>query len=173
MISQRQVRAVPGDSRRCLSFSHLRFLGGFWAHFAPFFGLRPLGRRVPVFRAMVFWEPSTTKSSSLSRGHGRLSVAMALSEKKHTSRGQEKDRAGRWVRNAVHGQVPEPPTPSRSSSSCLRESSAVPGHPVWVSRREAQEQVQQRTVEQLADVVPTVQILEIPVAQVGDHGGFA
>ena len=37
-----------------------------------------------------------------------MSVAMALSEyKHHTSRGQNMDRAGRGVRDAVHGQVPE------------------------------------------------------------------
>ena len=75
--------------------------------------------------------------------HERLSVAMALSEKKHhTSRGQRKDRAGEWVRDALHGQVPGAPT---------------------------QEKVQQRTVEQLADVVPMVQILDIPGPQAGDQ----
>ena len=37
---------------------------------------------------------------------------MALSEKKHhTSRGQRKDRARGWVRDALHGQVPGAPTP--------------------------------------------------------------
>ena len=61
--------------------------------------------------------------------HERLSVAMALPEKKHhTSRGQRKDRAGRWVRDVLHGQVPGAPTRSR------RRSPAVPGHPVCVSR---------------------------------------
>ena len=45
--------------------------------------------------------------------HERLSVAMALSEKKHhTSRGQRKDRAGRWVRDVLHDQVPGAPTPA-------------------------------------------------------------
>ena len=37
---------------------------------------------------------------------------MALSEKKHhTSRGQRKDMAGGWVRDAPHGQIPGAPTP--------------------------------------------------------------
>ena len=70
--------------------------------------------------------------------HERLSVAMALSEKKHhTSRGQRKDRAGGWGPDVLHGQVPGAPTPP-------------------------QEKVQQCTVEQLADVVPMVQILDTP-----------
>ena len=44
--------------------------------------------------------------------HERLSVAMALSEKKHhTSRGQRKDRAGGEARVALHGHVPEAPLP--------------------------------------------------------------
>ena len=41
--------------------------------------------------------------------HKRLTVAMALSEKKHhTSRGQRKDRAGGWVRDLLHGEVSGP-----------------------------------------------------------------
>ena len=60
---------------------------------------------------------------------------MALSEKKHhTSRGQRKDRAGGVGSRRTTRQVPGAPTPSRSSSSCLKKSPAVPGHPVWVSR---------------------------------------
>ena len=44
--------------------------------------------------------------------HEQMTVAMALSEMKHhTSRGQKMDRAGGWVRDALHGQVPEAPTP--------------------------------------------------------------
>ena len=44
--------------------------------------------------------------------HERLSVAMALSEKKHhTSRGQRMDRAGGWVRDVLHSQVLGAPTP--------------------------------------------------------------
>ena len=63
--------------------------------------------------------------------HERLSVAMALSEKKHhISRGQRKDRAGGWVREVLHGEFPGQPIP-----------------------RESQERVQLRTAEQLADVV--------------------
>ena len=42
---------------------------------------------------------------------------MALSEyKHHTSRGQRMDRAGGWVRDEVHGQVPEDP-----QAACRRD----------------------------------------------------
>ena len=46
-----------------------------------------------------------------------MTVAMALSEMKHhTSRGQRTDRAGGWVRDALHGQVPEAPTPQAAGT---------------------------------------------------------
>ena len=38
----------------------------------------------------------------------------------------------------------------------------VPGHTVWVSRGGPQARVQKHTIEQLADVVPMVQILDFP-----------
>ena len=83
---------------------------------------------------------------------------MALSEKKHhTSRGQRKDRAGREARDVLHGRVPEALPPQGSRPPCL-------GEPRW-----PQERIQQRTVEQLADVVPMVQILDIPVPQLVDQ----
>ena len=65
-----------------------------------------------------------------------------------------------------------PLLPSRSSSSCSRRKSpAVPGHPVWVEPRLPQEKVQQCTVEQLADVVPMVQILDTPGLLGGARSG--
>ena len=88
-----------------------------------------------------------------------MSVAVALSEKKHhTSRGQWKDRAGEEARAVLHGHVPDapplPPSPPQGSRPpCL-------GEP-----RGPQERTQQRTTEQLADVVPMVQVLDIPVPQ--------
>ena len=88
--------------------------------------------------------------------HERLSVAMALSEfKHHSSRGQRKDRAGeeghRDKYEAPRRQKPPPPQCSRPP--CL-------GEP-----RGPQARIQQRTMEQLADVVPMVQILDTPVPQ--------
>ena len=59
--------------------------------------------------------------------HERLSVAMALSEKKHhTSRGQRMDRAGRWVRDPLHGQVPGAPTPQPELFQLFEEELGVP-----------------------------------------------
>ena len=90
--------------------------------------------------------------------HERLSVAMALSETKHhTSRGQRKDRAWGEARDVLHGRVPEAPPPQGSRPPCL-------GEP-----RGPQERIQQRTMEQLADVVPMVQILDVLVPQVVDQ----
>ena len=88
--------------------------------------------------------------------HERLSVAMALSEyKHHSSRGQRKDRAReeghRDKYEAPRRQKPPPPQGS--------------GHPVLVSRGGPQARVQKHTIEQLADVVPMVQILDTPVPQ--------
>ena len=54
--------------------------------------------------------------------HERLSVAMALP---HLTRSDE---------GHCTAKFPWHPPPSRSSSSCLRKSLAVPGHPVWVGR---------------------------------------
>ena len=88
--------------------------------------------------------------------HERQSVAMALSDfKHHSSRGQRKDRTGeeghRDKYEAPRRQKPPPPQGSRPP--CL-------GEP-----RGPQARIQQRTMEQLADVVPMVQILDTPVPQ--------
>ena len=102
--------------------------------------------------------------------HERLSVAMALSEKKHhTSRGQRKDIAGRWVRDVLHGQVLGAPTPQPELFQLYEEEPGGSGPPCLGEPRGPQEEVQQRTVEQLADVVPMVQILDIPGPQEGDQ----
>ena len=82
---------------------------------------------------------------------------MALS-----ARGQRKDRAEEWVRDALHDHVvgdpaPQPELFSLSRPPCLGE----PLRP--------QEQIQQRTVEQRADFFPVVQMLDIPVPQMVDQ----
>ena len=86
--------------------------------------------------------------------HERLSVAMALSEyKHHSSRGQRKDRAGeeghRDENVAPRRQKPPPPQGL--------------GEP-----RGLQARVQKHTMEQLAHVLPMVQILDSPVPQMVD-----
>ena len=87
--------------------------------------------------------------------HERLSVAMALAETNHHAapRGQTKARAGGEARVALHGHVSEAPLPQGSRPPCLGE----PWGP--------QARIQQRTMEQLAEVVPMVQILDTPVSQ--------
>ena len=60
------------------------------------------------------------------------------------------------------------PSPSRSSSSCSRKSPAVPGHPVWVSRGDHRRKSSSAPWSSLADVVPMVQVLDIP----GPQGGI-
>ena len=104
----------------------------------PFFPVSPLQTASAVDVSMDIDSASAARRRRERRlrqflRHERLSVAVALSEKKHhTSRGQGKDRARGWVRDALHGQVLG--APSRSSSSCARKSRAGPGHPAWVSR---------------------------------------
>ena len=87
--------------------------------------------------------------------HERLTVAMLLAETQHHAapRGQNKATSGGKARDVLHGQVPGAPLPQGSRPPCL-------GEP-----RGPQERIQQRTMEQLADVVPMVQILDIPVPQ--------
>ena len=62
--------------------------------------------------------------------HERLSVAMALAESQHhTSRGQKTARAGRGVRDAVHGEVPEALLPHEPGTQhfTLDDDDSVPG----------------------------------------------
>ena len=105
--------------------------------------------------------------------YARMSVAVALAESTHhTSRGQRFARVGeegREEHDALRRQRPPPPQPEHfrlyeeepggSRPSCL-------GEP-----RGPQEEVQQCTVEQLADVVPMVQILDTPGLLGGDGSG--
>ena len=91
--------------------------------------------------------------------HERLSVAMApVREEAPHLEGSEEGQ-GREVGTRSTTRRSSGPTHSQPELfQFLRKSPAVPGHPVWVSRG--------HTVEQLADVVPMVQILDIPVPQV-------
>ena len=90
--------------------------------------------------------------------HERMSVAMALAESTHHGAQRQKTaRAGGEARVALHGRVPDAPLPQGSRPPCL-------GEP-----RGKQDQDQLRTMEQLADVVPMVQILDIPVPQMVDQ----
>ena len=97
--------------------------------------------------------------------HERLSVAMALAEKlHHTSRGQRFARAGEEgheEHDASRRQRPPPPQPELFQ---LFEDEEPGGSrpPCLGEPRGPQEKFQQCTIEQLADVVPMVQILDTP-----------
>ena len=105
--------------------------------------------------------------------YARMSVAMALSEyKHHTSRGQRMDRAGWWERAALHGHVPEHPTPQAAGTEYFFlhvEDVPAAGLLPWVlAEPRPQERVQRHSVEHIVDLVrvaPMVQILDAPVPQ--------
>ena len=95
--------------------------------------------------------------------YARMSVAMALAESTHhTSRGQRNARAGVWVRDLLHGEVPGRPTSQPELIQLFEEEPGGAKPPCLGEPRGPQEKVQQCTVEQLADVVPMVQILDTP-----------
>ena len=115
---------------------------------------------------------------ALSQAAGALyfasqTVAMALAECQHHSAQRPKmARAGEEGHedkyNAPRRQKPPPP---QAFFQVFDEEDAERG--VWPARlaepQEPQERVQLRTVEHIADVVPMVQILDIPVPQMVDQ----
>ena len=87
--------------------------------------------------------------------HEQLSLQMLLATYDHhaAARGQSRARSGEEARDVLHGRVPVAPPSQGSRPPCLGEA------------RGPQARIQQRTMEQLADVVPLVQILDPPVPQ--------
>ena len=88
--------------------------------------------------------------------YGRMSVAVPLSECRHrTSRGQRMDRAVEWERAALHGHVPEHPTPRRQALSTFPLTSkmwpAAGSRPDRFACVRPQGRLQRRTVEQTVD----------------------
>ena len=88
--------------------------------------------------------------------HERRSVAIALSELQHHILKRTEEGQGRG--GGAQGQV-------RSAMATEAPPPRVPGHPVWVSRGGRMYGSRSTTMEQLADVVPMVQILDFPVPQ--------
>ena len=81
-------------------------------------------------------------------------------------------RTGEWVRDEVHGQVPEEPTPQAAGTEyCLLDVDDVPATGLWpgvLAAPRPQERVLRYTVEHIVDllrVAPMVQILGAPVPQ--------
>ena len=78
-------------------------------------------------------------------------------------------RAGVWVRDALHGQVPEAPTPQEPGTR-FHDLDDVSVPELGGSRLDRlpavsgpQERVQRHTVEQMADGAPVLPMLEAPV----------
>ena len=75
-------------------------------------------------------------------------------------------RAGRWERVALHGQVPEHPTPQAAGAQHFAMDAGedvgealAAGRPAPLLEVLPQERVQQRTAEQIVDPVPVVPLL--------------
>ena len=89
----------------------------------------------------------------------RMTVAMALAESTHHQRNA---RAGTWVRDILHGEVPGQPTSQQELFQLFEEKPGGSRHPVWVSRGGCRRRSSSAPSEQLADVAPMVQILDTP-----------
>ena len=129
------------------------------------------------------WQP-VTGAAQRRRGrrlraawrHEQQSIAKALAAYTHHSapRRQTMARAGRWERAVLHGQVPEHPTPqadgaqhfAMDAGEDVGEAPApAAGRPAPLLEMLPQELVQQRTVEQIVDPVPSVPLLHDVVPQ--------
>ena len=85
-------------------------------------------------------------------------------------------RAGGWERVALHGQVPEHPTPQAAGAQHFAMDAGedvgeapAAGRPAPLLEVLPQERVQRRTVEQIVDCVPEVPLLDAPVPQTVDQ----
>ena len=112
--------------------------------------------------------------------YARMSVVVALAEyKHHTSRCQRMDRVGGWERAALHGHVPEHPTPQAAGTEYfsldVEDVSAAALRLGVLAEPRPQERVQRHTVEHIVDLVrvpPMVQILGAPVPQMASSASF-
>ena len=108
----------------------------------------------------------STASASLEGGESGDSVSsFGTTVREEAPRGQRKDRAGRWSRDVLHGQVPGAPTPQPELFQLYEEEPGGSRPPCLDEPRGPQDKDQQRTMEQAADFAPIVQILDAPVAQ--------
>ena len=110
--------------------------------------------------------------------HERQTVAMALAESQHHSAHRQKTaRAGEWVREEVHGEVPEAPTPQEPGTRYfhLDDLDSVPelggSRPDRLAGVRPQERVPRHIVEQIVDSAPVLPLLHAPVPQTVDSVG--
>ena len=102
--------------------------------------------------------------------HERMTVPMALAEfSHHSSRGQRMARAGVWGHEQNYmAKIRKPPTPQPELFSLEEEpGGGLPAPLSEVAGR--QEKVERHVVEDLGELVPLVQILDLPVPQMVDN----
>ena len=108
--------------------------------------------------------------------HERMTVATALAEASHHTApwGQRTARAREWVRDEVHGHVPEAPTPSEPGTRyfSLDDNDSVPelggSRPDRLAGVRPQERVPRRIVVQIVDSAPVLPLLHDPEPQLVD-----
>ena len=89
--------------------------------------------------------------------------------------GQKKAMAGRGVRDAVHGEVPEALLPQEPGTQhfTLDDDDSVPelggSRPDPLCEVRPQERVQQHPVDQIVDTAPALPILDVPVPLMGEQ----
>ena len=106
--------------------------------------------------------------------YARTSVATALAESQHHSAQRQRTaRVGRWVREELHGRVPEAPTLQEPGAQhFFLDDDCVPefggSRPGRLANVRPQERVPRRIVERIVDSVPVVPLLHAPVPQLVD-----
>ena len=82
-------------------------------------------------------------------------------------------RTGGWVRGALHGQVPEHPTPQVAGTQYFAMDVdvvlATGSRPDRLAGVRPQERVQQHSADQIVDTAPALPILDVPVPLMGEQ----
>ena len=82
------------------------------------------------------------------------------------------DRAGRWERAALHGQVPEHPTSQAAGTEYfsfdVEDVPAARSRPDRLAGVRPQKRVQQHPVDQIVDTAPALPIPDVPVPLMGE-----
>ena len=106
------------------------------------------------------WRRRQRRLRSMLR-HERQTVAMALAEcQHHSAQRQQTARAGEWVRGALHGEVPEAPTPQEPGTHSVPELGC--SRPDRLVDVRPQGRVPRCTVEQIVDTVPVFFYFMLP-----------
>ena len=122
----------------------------------------------PMAARGAAWRRRQRRLRSMLR-HERQTVAMALAESQHHSAQRQRTaRARGWIRDDVHGHVPEAPTPSEPGTRyfSLDDNDSVlelgGSRPDRLSGVRPQERVPRRIVEQIVDSAPVLPLLHDP-----------